>query len=56
MDPDGSRAFIACGPDNYVPILDLKTFAVTGHVEGGPKTTGPRMGDPTISFRAPPQS
>ena len=26
MDPDGARAFISCGPDNYVAVLDLKTF------------------------------
>src|ERR1700686_93936 len=33
MDPDGARAFIACTPDNYVTILDLKTFAVTCHLD-----------------------
>ena len=26
MDQDGNRAFIACGPDNYVAVLDLKTL------------------------------
>ena len=26
MDPEGARAFIACSPDNYIAILDLKTF------------------------------
>jgi YVTN family beta-propeller protein len=37
MDPVGQRAFIACNPDNYIAVVDLKTFAVTGHVEvGGP--------------------
>jgi len=24
MDRDGNRAFIACGPDNYVAVLDLQ--------------------------------
>ena len=33
--PDGSRAFIACGPDNYIAVLDLKTFLVTAHIEAG---------------------
>ena len=23
MEPGGARAFIACGPDNYVAVLDL---------------------------------
>ena len=37
MDPVGGRAFIACTPDNYIAVVDLKTFEVTGHVElGGP--------------------
>jgi DNA-binding beta-propeller fold protein YncE len=35
---DGSRAFIGCTGDNYVAIVDLKTYAVTGHLDvgGGP--------------------
>lgn len=37
MDPVGDRAFIACTPDNYIAVVDLKTFEVTGHIElGGP--------------------
>ncbi len=38
MDPDGSRAFVACTPDNYVAVIDLKTLEVTGHIDvgGGP--------------------
>lgn len=37
MDPVGGRAFIACTPDNYIAVLDLKTFEVTSHIEiGGP--------------------
>lgn len=35
MDPSGSRAFIAVAGDNKVAILDLKTLAVTGHLETG---------------------
>ena len=35
MDPDGSRAFVACSPDNYVAIVDLKTLEVTGHLDVG---------------------
>ena len=38
MDPNGSRVFVACTPDNYVAIIDLKTLTVTGHIDvgGGP--------------------
>ena len=40
IDPDGARAFIACGPDNYLAILDLKTFNVVGHVAVGGEPDG----------------
>lgn len=32
IDPDGSRAFVGCTPDNYVAVIDLKTLEVTGHI------------------------
>jgi len=35
MDPNGSRAFVACSPDNYVAIVDLKTLEVTRHLDVG---------------------
>jgi YVTN family beta-propeller protein len=40
MDPEGNRAFIACGPDNYVAVLDLKTLEVTGHLDVGGEPDG----------------
>jgi DNA-binding beta-propeller fold protein YncE len=40
MDPDGVRAFIACSPDNYVAILDLRSLTVTGHLEVGGEPDG----------------
>lgn len=40
IDRDGNRAFIACGPDNYVAILDLKTLKVTGHIDVGGNPDG----------------
>jgi YVTN family beta-propeller protein len=40
IDRDGNRAFIACGPDNYVAVLDLKTLEVTGHVDVGGEPDG----------------
>jgi len=35
MDADRSRAFVACSPDNYVAIIDLKTLEVTRHIDVG---------------------
>ncbi len=40
MQPDGSRAFLSCGPDNYVAVLDLKTFEVTDHIDAGGEPDG----------------
>jgi YVTN family beta-propeller protein len=40
IDREGSRAFIACGPDNYVAVLDLKTLEVTGHIDVGGELDG----------------
>jgi YVTN family beta-propeller protein len=40
MDPDGNRAFIACGPDNYVAVLDMKSLEVTGHIDVGGEPDG----------------
>lgn len=35
MDAGGSRAFVACSPDNDVAVIDLKTLEVTGRFEPG---------------------
>ena len=35
MQPDGSRAYVACSPDNYVAVIDLRTFKVIGHIDPG---------------------
>ena len=40
MDKEGGRAFIACGPDNYVAVVDLKTLSVTGHIDVGGEPDG----------------
>ncbi len=40
MDPEGNRAFISCGPDNYVAVLDLKTLEVTSHIDVGGEPDG----------------
>jgi DNA-binding beta-propeller fold protein YncE len=40
MQPDGTRAFVACTPDDYVAIVDLKKLAVTGHLDAGKQPDG----------------
>jgi YVTN family beta-propeller protein len=40
MDSVGRRVFVACTPDNYVAIVDLKTFEVTGHLDVGGEPDG----------------
>lgn len=40
VEPGGARAFVACGPDNYVAVVDLKTLKVTGHVNAGGEPDG----------------
>ncbi len=40
IEPDGARAFVACTPDNYVAVLDLKTFEVVGKIDAGGEPDG----------------
>ena len=40
MQPDGSRAFVACTPDGYVVIIDLKSLEVTGNIDAGKQPDG----------------
>ncbi|HEV2468749.1 MAG TPA: cytochrome D1 domain-containing protein [Candidatus Sulfotelmatobacter sp.] len=40
MQPDGSRAFVACTPDNYVAVIGLKSLEVMGHFEVGQEPDG----------------
>jgi DNA-binding beta-propeller fold protein YncE len=40
MQPDGSRAFVACTPDSYVVVIDLKSLEVTGHLDAGKNPDG----------------
>ena len=39
-DSVGNRAFVACSPDNYIAIVDLKTLEVTGHLDVGGEPDG----------------
>ena len=40
MDPNGQRAFVAASPDNSIAVIDLKTLAITGHIEPGTEPDG----------------
>ena len=40
MQPDGLRAYVACSPDNYVTIVDLKSLEVAGRIEAGGRPDG----------------
>ena len=40
MDAEANRVFIACSPDNYIAVIDLKTLEVTGHLEVGGNPDG----------------
>jgi YVTN family beta-propeller protein len=40
MQPDGTRAFVACTPDNYVAVIDLKSLEVAGHIQAGGQPDG----------------
>jgi YVTN family beta-propeller protein len=40
IQPDGSRAFVACSPDNYVAVIDLKTMQVVGKIDAGRNPDG----------------
>jgi YVTN family beta-propeller protein len=40
MQPDGSRAYVACSPDNYVTVIDLKTLEIVGRIDAGREPDG----------------
>ena len=35
MQPDGSRAFVACSPDGYVAVINLHSLEVAGRIQIG---------------------
>ena len=40
MQPDGTRAFVACSPDGYVAVIDLRSLAVVGKITAGDNPDG----------------
>jgi YVTN family beta-propeller protein len=40
IQPDASRVYVACTPDNYVAVIDVKSLAVVGHIDVGTEPDG----------------
>jgi YVTN family beta-propeller protein len=40
MQPDGQRAFVACTPDDYIVVIDLKSLTVTSKINAGKNPDG----------------
>jgi YVTN family beta-propeller protein len=40
VQPDGARAYVACMPDNYVAVIDLKALEVVGKIDAGRQPDG----------------
>jgi DNA-binding beta-propeller fold protein YncE len=40
VEPDGARAFVACSPDGYVAVIDLKSLAIVAHIQPGGNPDG----------------
>jgi YVTN family beta-propeller protein len=40
MQPDGQRAYVACTPDDYVVVIDIKTLEMTGKISAGKNPDG----------------
>jgi DNA-binding beta-propeller fold protein YncE len=40
IQPDGLRAYIACSPDDYVAVVDLRSFQVIGRIDAGKTPDG----------------
>jgi YVTN family beta-propeller protein len=40
VQPDGERAFVACSPDNYIVVINLKSLDDVGHIDVGQNPDG----------------
>ena len=40
MQPDGTRVYVACTPDNTVAVIDLKSLEVVGRIDAGGQPDG----------------
>jgi len=40
MQPDGQHAYVACTPDDYIVVIDLKSLTITGKINAGKQPDG----------------
>jgi YVTN family beta-propeller protein len=40
VQPDSTRAYVACSPDGYVAVIDLRTMTVAGKIPAGTEPDG----------------
>ena len=40
VDPSGAHAYVACGQDNFIAVVDLRTLKVVGNVDVGGEPDG----------------
>jgi YVTN family beta-propeller protein len=40
IQPDGARAYVACSPDNYIAVIDLRSMQVVGKIDAGKNPDG----------------
>ena len=40
MQPDGSRAYVACTAKDYVAVIDLKSLKISGRINAGRQPDG----------------
>lgn len=40
IQPDGARAYVACTPDDYIVVVDLKSMDVAGRIDAGKQPDG----------------
>ena len=40
VQPDGTRAFVACSPDDYIAVIDLRNYKVVSKISAGGEPDG----------------
>jgi YVTN family beta-propeller protein len=40
IEPNGARVYVACTPDNYVAVVDVKSLTVIGRIAAGKQPDG----------------
>jgi YVTN family beta-propeller protein len=40
IQPDGARVYVACTPDDYVAVIDVKSLSVVARIAAGRQPDG----------------